>query len=1047
MQTDFSPSVNILRDESVEMGYIVTSNARKVAKSIEVLPNKGFRCFSIIGSYGSGKSSFLWALERDLKGDKDFFQINLGDDYNFIKLIGEYGSLKDGLEAKFSVSSTKALFKKLKSTKTTIILLDEFGKYIEYAVRNQPEKEIYFFQQLAEFVADPKNNCILISTLHQSFDAYSGSFLNAAERNEWRKVKGRFKDLTFNEPVDQLLYLAAKRIDSKSADQSVIERNLALQAKHSITKSDAEFLDRIGSQLWPLDIFSSYLLAVGLQRYGQNERSLFTFLEGEFDKKGTQILIISDIYDYLHHEFFSYLKSDKNYDYNAWRSISIGIERTETIFNGDVELAQKIIKTIGLISLLGHKGARMNEDFFVNYLTVIGVSKKQVTSTLRELESKKIVLFTKYNNAYRIIEGTDVDFAEELKAADLEIDDRIDIPTKLKESFQFSVLNAKSISYQLGTPRFFEYVITENPLEKIPDGQIDGFINLIFNDRLGIGDITSISEHYEETIYAYFKNVQDVKELLIDIERTNKAKAKNHDDKQAVIEFDIILNSQKLLLNRNVIDALFSDHVLWFQNGKEISIRSNKELNQLASEVCRSVYTKTPVFKNELINRHILSGAVGAKKPYFASLAKKYHQEDLGYPSSKFPADKTIYLTLLKQTGIHHKDGSTYGFKEPDKYFAELWNTCEEFIVSSKKEAKNVSELYEILSKKPFKLAPGFLEFWIPSYLFIKRDDFALFSKDEGYQPEITESHLHFLTRDAHSFEIKAFDVQGIKLDLYNKYRELLQLRETKKVNNESLIESVKPFMVFYHQLNEYAKNTSKVSSEAKALRVAIKNAKDPEKLFFEEFPKATKTELTDLLASEELFEEYIKKIRSAIRSLQACYSLLLDRVELFIVNELLNQRDLNFADYKQQIELRFRNLKEHMLIPEQTAFLIRLRTPLNDRESWINSLCHVIMGKKLDVLTDKEENIFKDKLKRQFHELDNMAEISNENVNEGEKVLKIDISTLEEGTREMVIRLPSNLDDEALDAMNNVKKALGKNKNLNKFILANLLKQLDDKT
>lgn len=36
--------------------------------------------------------------------------------------------------------------------------------------------------------------------------------LTEVQRQEWNKVKGRFQEIVFNEPVEQLLYLAARRI-------------------------------------------------------------------------------------------------------------------------------------------------------------------------------------------------------------------------------------------------------------------------------------------------------------------------------------------------------------------------------------------------------------------------------------------------------------------------------------------------------------------------------------------------------------------------------------------------------------------------------------------------------------------------------------------------------------------------------------------------------------------------------------------------------------------------------------------------------------------
>lgn len=62
----YIPSVNIELNTAADFRYIVTENARMVAGSIVNNYNSGHHSFSIIGTYGTGKSSFILALEEDL---------------------------------------------------------------------------------------------------------------------------------------------------------------------------------------------------------------------------------------------------------------------------------------------------------------------------------------------------------------------------------------------------------------------------------------------------------------------------------------------------------------------------------------------------------------------------------------------------------------------------------------------------------------------------------------------------------------------------------------------------------------------------------------------------------------------------------------------------------------------------------------------------------------------------------------------------------------------------------------------------------------------
>jgi ABC-type transporter Mla maintaining outer membrane lipid asymmetry ATPase subunit MlaF len=72
MKKAFKISTNIERDSSIDIDYIVTKNTNDVFDKIMFSHGKGQNSFTIIGSYGTGKSSFLWAIEKHLSGSPKF---------------------------------------------------------------------------------------------------------------------------------------------------------------------------------------------------------------------------------------------------------------------------------------------------------------------------------------------------------------------------------------------------------------------------------------------------------------------------------------------------------------------------------------------------------------------------------------------------------------------------------------------------------------------------------------------------------------------------------------------------------------------------------------------------------------------------------------------------------------------------------------------------------------------------------------------------------------------------------------------------------------
>ncbi len=232
MQTKYTTSTNIIRDLTRELNYIPTPNSIGVVNQIVNDFKRGIRSFNIIGSYGTGKSSFLWALQQSITGKKNIFKINIlqNPKVEIINLVGEYKSITNHFLDYFEISNTKHITQNIlseiynryhelgKKNPLLILVIDEFGKFLEYASQHDPEKELYFIQQLAEFVNNPDYNIILLTAVHQNFDAYAYSLSNT-QKQEWTKIKGRFREIVFNEPVEQLLFLAAEHLKQNSSDK------------------------------------------------------------------------------------------------------------------------------------------------------------------------------------------------------------------------------------------------------------------------------------------------------------------------------------------------------------------------------------------------------------------------------------------------------------------------------------------------------------------------------------------------------------------------------------------------------------------------------------------------------------------------------------------------------------------------------------------------------------------------------------------------------------------------------------------------------------
>ena len=226
MKNNFSPSINIIRDQEKDFAYIITPNSESVIEQLNKNVLNGIKSFYLVGSFGTGKSSFLLALENQISKGNPVFKTKINFNgqakYHSFNILGDYGSFEESLREGLKIGSKKDVLNRLKeyykkltiNKKGLLIVVDEFGKFLEYASHNNPEKELYLIQKLAEFANDHKKNILFITSMHQGFDFYRSSS-DEKTKNEWDKVRGRLKEITFNEPVEQLLHLASKFINGK----------------------------------------------------------------------------------------------------------------------------------------------------------------------------------------------------------------------------------------------------------------------------------------------------------------------------------------------------------------------------------------------------------------------------------------------------------------------------------------------------------------------------------------------------------------------------------------------------------------------------------------------------------------------------------------------------------------------------------------------------------------------------------------------------------------------------------------------------------------
>jgi len=1043
----FSPSINIVRDKELNVNYFPTRNAENAFNKITSAYQYGTRAFNIVGAYGSGKSAFILAFERVLNKKDDYFECPINGDFSGFEtefFIGEYTSFKQSFCNRFKLNKKQEIldqFKKYyqqisKENKGLLIVIDEFGKYLEFAAKESPEEEMYFIQQLAEFVNTPDYEIFFITTLHQSFEDYAFD-LTKTQKSEWDKVKGRLIEISFNEPVEQLLFLTAERLKQKN-----IKNHLPFENKkdlfNAISNADAfplreYFSLEFAQNLFPFDILSASIIILAFQSYGQQERSMFTFLESDdylglsdFNN-GKQFYSLANCYDYLVYNFHSLLSSRYNPHVTQWIALKEALERIETGINININDALKIVKTIGLLSIFGRAGQKITPEFISSYAKIsLGIKNPEII--VDSLGQKQIIRYQNFNKRYVLFKGTDVNINRELELAENRISKDFALVPHLYRHFSFPILQAKKVYYEKGTPRYFTFLLAEKPVDKEAEGSSDGYINLIFNDQLDVSKLKLFSKEAKNTVlFGWFTKSEEIRNKIIEIEKIQSVKESNLEDLIVVNELDQQLRIEKSQLSYALLNAFYGNEasVKWFFKGETLVFRNSKALNTQLSIICELFYSSTPVFKNEMMNREKVSGAISAaRKKLIGQFINFNEHEELNFELNKYPPERSIYLSLLKDTGIHQLHGDKWISGKPsEESFYSLWKACEDFLEDCTVAPRKLEELIDLLRHKPFKLKQGFIDFWVPIFLIAKQNQFTFF-ENEIFIPQLTNDTIDVAMRQPQKYFISTFILDKTRINIFNRYRYFLNQIEESTLSTKTFVETIKPFLVFYKRLIPYTQQTQKLTKEAYRLRDAIANTTNPEKIFFEDIPRALGFTVNDLNNDSKL-EEFTIKLRSATQELSGAFESLVNRIE-DVFNDTLGDSNLSFPDNKLLLQKRFKKIKKDSLTSKHKVLTQRINTPLEDRKSWINSIATVIINKSLDQFTDDDEKAFQVRFPQLIYELDNLTEISKNEIDQDkEDVLKLEITTFVKGVQKNLIRMPKSKSKEIIKLGERIKPLL----------------------
>ena len=942
-----------------------------------------------------------------------------------------------------------------------LLVIDELGKFLEYAAQNPASGDLFVLQNLAEFASRTDEMPLLMLTiLHQAFEQYAQRLVTS-QREEWAKVQGRFEDVSFMEPTDQVLRLIG----------GAIERNLAIEKPNLAVAVDLELkphrLDKnefmsLLENCLPLHPTVALIVSPLFRRFAQNERSLFALLSSSephgfqdflanytYDGRVLPTFTLSCLYDYIYTALGSSLYTSSNG--KKWAEIESAIERLPD----PSPMTVKLIKTIGLLGIVGEASGNLKASKALLRYALDngpGTSQNEVDesvesfeSALAMLERRSIAIYRRYNDAYVLWEGSDVDIEARLREAAAQLDPNLRLPAALSTLMQPQPLIARRHLFVTGTLRYFAVRYTD--LEgfdadlQMPSDEADGLVlyalpaNELEAEQLVEKATGASVRNRKEVLIAIPQSIGLLRDAVLELwclgwvkDNTpqlasdstarrelwaRRTEAEREISEQLTTLFGGTLASPQ---GGDSFPPTHQDNAkdcLWYHRGEPAQIVSRRALNEYLSTICDSVYDRTPILRNELINRRqISSQAASARRKLIAAMLESQHLAKLGI--NGYPPEMSIYLSLLSDTRIHRRVSGIWGFHPPKagnkNRIYSAWLEIEKFLSECEEKRQSVAKLYKRLEQPPFGLRSGPMPILFCAVLLHYESEIALY-EDGSFVADVSMPVFERLIRAPEKFEIKRFRMEGIRAEVFEQFTGMISKPVSAEGSPPNLLVIVRPLISFIHKLPRYTMLTQDLSDAAIALRKAISDAREPDALLFEQLPQVLGFDAfgPSVEADSKTVDAFFNTLRGALSELNRTYDDLLS----FIENLLVSAFSLQSNNDSPHIELmhKARLLLDWTIDTKLKGFLIRICDEGLNFKEWVEAIGTYIVTKPPASWNDSDKAHFEmnlSELARKFHHFEALSfERQEQSDDSTGEVIRVGITTRSSTEQERVVTVP----------------------------------------
>lgn len=879
-----------------------------------------------------------------------------------------------------------------------LLILDELGKFLEYATLHPERQDIYLLQRLAETASRSKDTPFyVVALLHQGFHEYAHSLSEGSQR-EWDKVAARFEEILFDQPLAQLtsligaaLNVREDRLPTRIHKEAVSAFKQAVNtgwfgSAFQVTKAADS-----ASSTFPLHPSVLPVLARFFKRFGQNERSLFSFLLSNepFGLRAfSERPLTGDSFYRLHH-FYDYVRCNFGHrlSLRSYRSHWNHIDSMIQSYVPSAPVELDILKTVGILNLLDADDLRPTKDVVLLAVAPVadGSKKAQWARALAGLRARTGILYDRGQaGGYCLWPYTSVNLELAYERAVEAIPTTLQVSSRIAAYVETRPVVARRHYITKGNLRYFE--VKYSPIADLSD--IPSKCDLDGNGLIVVPLCETETERQQAMAFARHPETKARNGLIVAIppplnnlagviseaerwEWVSRNTPELENDRYASEEVSRQRKAAQNTLDSRLAFFIGLHHfsgetsLQCFHVGETLEVRSGRELLEVLSTICDKLYDQAPVIKNELVNRQFLSSAAAAARMRLIERILEHSAEPLlGMDPEKKPPEMSMYLSVLRSANLHRSSGEGWSIGVPEDgndpcAVRPSWREIDAVLQAEPDARIAVSEIAAALRRPPYGLRDGLFPILLAAYVVANRDKVAVY-EDGSFHPTLHGEDFQRLTKAPESFEIQYCRADGVRSEVLEKVWQLVA-GGNPLAPKLAILDVVRPICVFVASLPEYTRQTKKLSDAAVAVRLAVLAAHDPASLLFRELPKACGcaaiTPTGRDSGAKQNTSQFVTRLGATLAELRMAYPQLTDRIrqQLRTIFDLPNEP----AVARRRITERATAVLANVVEPRLKAFCIRLSDDDLSDAQWIESIGSFLASRPPSKWTDTDEGQF----------------------------------------------------------------------------------------